>query len=72
MPVAALVPASDGEGFRVFVVDSAGIAHARPVIVGGRTEAVAQIVSGVVAGEVVVTTGAYGVADGARIARTAR
>lgn len=72
VPVAALVPASDGEGFRVFVVDSAGIAHARPVIVGGRTEAVAQIVSGVVAGEVVVTTGAYGVADGARIARTAR
>jgi hypothetical protein len=50
-------------------VDSAQIAHARPVQVGGRNEAAAEIVSGLKAGEVVVTAGAYGVADGARIAR---
>jgi RND family efflux transporter MFP subunit len=70
VPVNALVP--DGEGYRVFVVDSAGIAHARPVTVGARTEALAEIVSGLTAGETVVTRGAYGVEDGARIGRDRR
>jgi hypothetical protein len=65
VPVEALVP--DGEGFRVFVVDSAGIAHARPVVVGGRSEARAEILQGLAAGERVVTTGAYGVTDSAKI-----
>jgi RND family efflux transporter MFP subunit len=65
VPVDALVP--DGEGFRVFVVDSAGIAHARAVVVGGRSEARAEIVSGLAAGERIVTTGAYGVTDSAKI-----
>jgi RND family efflux transporter MFP subunit len=72
VPVTALVPAADGQGFHVFVVDSAGIVHARPITVGGRTETVAEIVTGIAAGEVVVTTGAYGVADGARIGRAPR
>jgi len=70
VPVEALVP--DGEGFRVFVVDSAGIARARPVVVGGRSESRAEIVTGLAGGETVVTTGAYGVEDGARIIRPAR
>lgn len=65
IPVEALVP--DGEAFRVFVVDSAGIAHARPVVVGGRSEARAEILQGLEAGERVVTTGAYGVTDSAKI-----
>ena len=65
VPVSALVPAA--EGVQVFVVDSEGLAHARPVTVGGRTEALAEIVSGLRAGETVVAAGAYGVADGARI-----
>ena len=65
IPVDALVP--EGEGFHVFVVDSAGIAHARSVVVGGRSETRAEIVSGLVPGERVVTTGAYGVTDSARI-----
>jgi RND family efflux transporter MFP subunit len=65
VPVEALVP--DGEGFSVFVVDSAGIAHARPVTVGGRTDKVAEIREGVSAGERVVTEGAYGVQDSARV-----
>lgn len=65
IPVAALVP--EGDGFRVFVVDSAGVAHARAVTVGGRTETLVEILTGVAAGETVVTTGAYGVEDGARI-----
>ena len=67
VPVAALVPAAGGEGFQVFIVDSAGVAHGRAVTVRGRTEAVAEITSGLAPGEVVVTSGAYGVADGARI-----
>ena len=65
VPVEALVP--EGEGFRVFVVDSAGIARARPVVVGGRSEARAEILQGLAAGERVVTTGAYGVTDSAKV-----
>jgi membrane fusion protein (multidrug efflux system) len=65
IPVDALVP--EGDGYRVYVVDSAGIAHARAVTVGGRTESLAEILSGVAEGETVVTTGAYGVQDSARI-----
>ena len=67
VPVAALVPAPGGEGFQVFVVDSGGVAHSRAVTVGGRTETAAEITSGLATGEVVVTSGAYGIADGARI-----
>jgi RND family efflux transporter MFP subunit len=71
VPVAALVPTEGGEGFQVFVVDSADVAHARPVTVGGRNEAVAAIAAGLQPGEMVVTTGAYGMADGAKIERAA-
>src|SRR2546425_7965888 len=66
VPVAALVP-TGGDGFQVFVVDSGGVAHARPVTVGGRSEALAEIVSGLTAGETVVTAGAYGIPGRAKI-----
>ena len=65
VPVEALVPEADG--FQVFVVDSSGIAHARSVRVGGRSETQVEILEGLVAGERVVTTGAYGVTDSAKI-----
>ena len=65
VPIEALVP--DGEGFQVFVVDSAGIAYARAVTVGARNERKAEITSGLAAGEAVVTTGAYGVTDSVRV-----
>ena len=39
--------------------------------VGARSEALAEIVTGLEAGETVVTSGAYGVADSAKIARVA-
>jgi RND family efflux transporter MFP subunit len=68
IPVEALVP--EGDGYRVFVVDSAGIAHARSVEIGARTEVLAEIVTGLAAGETVVTSGAYGVEDGAKIVRS--
>ncbi len=67
VPVEALVP--EGERVIVFVVDRAGVAHARAVTVGARTESEAEITSGLSAGEVVVTAGAYGVQDSARIVR---
>jgi membrane fusion protein (multidrug efflux system) len=65
VPIQALVP--EGEGYRVYVVDSSGVAHARDVDVGARTESDAEILKGVAAGERVVTYGAYGVADSAKI-----
>jgi hypothetical protein len=57
----------DGEGFKVFVVDSAGIAHARPVTVGSRAGAAVEILRGVAAGETVVSYGAYGVDDSSKV-----
>lgn len=68
IPVAALVPV--GDGFQVFVVDTAGFARARPVSVGARADSVAEILAGLAGGETVVTAGAYGIRDGARITRT--
>jgi membrane fusion protein (multidrug efflux system) len=70
VPTESLVP--DGEAFKVFVVDSAGIAHARPVTVGARTETRAEITQGLRAGERIVTYGAYGVDEGAKIATEKR
>jgi multidrug efflux system membrane fusion protein len=67
VPISALVPGDTG--FVVFTVDAASIAHATPVTVGGRTETEAEILSGLRGGEMIVTEGAYGVTDGARIQR---
>lgn len=65
VPAEALVP--DGEGFRLFVVDALGMARARPVVVGARTKDLVEITSGLQAGERVVTYGAYGIEDSARV-----
>ena len=65
VPLEALVPT--GEGFKVFVVDSNGIAHDTPVTVGGRSDTRAWITEGVRPGDRVVTQGAYGVDDSARV-----
>ena len=65
VPFEALVP--EGEGYQVFVVDSAGIAHARPVTIGARQGDYVEIAKGVSAGETVVSYGAYGVTDSAKI-----
>ncbi|MCY7379328.1 MAG: efflux RND transporter periplasmic adaptor subunit [Gemmatimonadaceae bacterium] len=71
VPVEALVPTDQPGRFRVFVVDPAGIARAREVTLGGRTSTRAEILSGLRGGERVVTTGAYGLADSARVSRSA-
>ena len=65
VPVAALVP--EGDGFKVFVVNAANIAIGRKVTVGRRTDTVAEILSGLVGGERVVTEGAYGVVDSVKV-----
>ena len=68
VPDAALVPA--GEAFRVFVVDSADVAHAHDVKIGGRAAGRVWITEGIKAGDIVVTTGAYGMDDGAKVVKT--
>ncbi|MDQ6611011.1 MAG: efflux RND transporter periplasmic adaptor subunit [Gemmatimonadota bacterium] len=61
----ALVPT--GEGFQVFVVDSAGKAHARPVVIGARNSHRVWVREGLTAGETVVTAGAFGMDEGATV-----
>lgn len=65
VPTEALVPS--GEDFKVFVVDASGVAHERPVKVGGRSDVGVEIVDGLKAGERIVTYGAYGVSDSAKV-----
>jgi len=69
VPLEALVP--EGDNFTVFVVDAAGIAHERAVKVGGRSGAGVEITEGLQAGEKVVTYGAYGVQDSAKVVQLA-
>ena len=69
IPTDALVP--EGDEFKVFVVDGTGVAHERDVKVGGRSNAGVEIVDGLKAGERVVTYGAYGVQDSAKVVQLA-
>jgi RND family efflux transporter MFP subunit len=69
IPVEALVPGDDPGSYKVFVVDKDGTAHARPVKIGDRTETKVEILEGLKGGETVVTQGAYGLADSAKVAR---
>ena len=68
VPVEALVPGEEPGSYRVFVVDKSGVAHARDVKVGGRTESVVEITEGLRGGETVVTQGAFGMEDSAKVA----
>jgi membrane fusion protein (multidrug efflux system) len=65
VPVAALVP--EGDEFKVFVVTPGNIVRERKVTVGRRNETSAEITSGLAAGEVVVTEGAYGLEDSVKV-----
>jgi RND family efflux transporter MFP subunit len=69
VPSEALVP--EAEGYKVFVVDSSSVAHARPVTIGARTDSTTEVLTGLKAGERVVTYGAYGVEDSVKVATTA-
>ncbi len=65
IPGDALVP--EGEGYHVFVVDAKGIAYSRDVTVGARNAGYVEILKGLSAGETVVSSGAFGVTDSAKI-----
>jgi RND family efflux transporter MFP subunit len=69
IPVEALVP--EEAGYKVFVVDAKGTATPRPVTIGGRTEIKVEILEGLTGGERVVTHGAYGIEDSAKVATPA-
>ena len=69
IPVEALVPGEQPGEYKVFVVDNTGTAHARDVKIGGRTETKVEILEGLRGGETVVTQGAYGLEDSAKVAR---
>ena len=65
IPVEALVP--EGDQFKAFVVDAKNVVHARQVIVSSRDTKFAEITKGLVAGDRIVTFGAYGLEDGATV-----
>ena len=67
VPAEALVP--EGDAYKVFVVDKSGTATSREVKIGGRTETKVEILEGLHGGETVVTQGAYGMEDSAKVAR---
>jgi hypothetical protein len=52
---------------QVFVVTADSIAHATSVTVRSRSETEAEIASGLKGGERVITRGAYGVTDSAKV-----
>jgi membrane fusion protein (multidrug efflux system) len=65
VPLEALV--LDGDNYKVFVVDPTGMAHEREVKIGGKTAASAEVTEGLKAGERIVTYGAYGMQDSAKV-----
>ena len=69
VPAEALVPGDTPGSYTVFVVDGSGTARTREVAVGGRTERSVEILRGLRGGETVVTQGAFGLQDSAKVAR---
>lgn len=65
VPIQSVI--TQGSGKIVYVVDANNVVHARSVAVGGSTDTLAQITSGLSAADTVVTTGATAVADGQSI-----
>ncbi|MFN8570978.1 MAG: efflux RND transporter periplasmic adaptor subunit [Gemmatimonadaceae bacterium] len=65
VPASALVP--EGDGYRVFVVDTSNVAHVQEVSVGARADSVVEILEGLKGGERIVTYGAFGVSDSSKV-----
>jgi HlyD family secretion protein len=66
VPPAALLPAADGST-QVIVAGADSVAHARKIQTGVREPDKVQVVSGLKAGEQVVTVGGLGVQDGTKV-----
>ncbi|MFT4109618.1 efflux RND transporter periplasmic adaptor subunit [Propionicimonas sp.] len=71
IPDALIVPVeavlTSGGEKTVFVLDAGDVAHATAVRIGASTDTAAQVVSGLSAGDRVVTTGASSLSDGQRV-----
>lgn len=66
VPSTALLPAEEG-GTQAIVVGGDGVAHVHKIETGVRDGDKAQVVSGLKAGEQVVTVGGLGIEDGAKV-----
>ncbi len=66
IPASAIVPSSDG-GTSVMVIAADGTAHRKAVTVGIRTPEKVQILTGLDAGDMVITTGGYGLDNGTKV-----
>ena len=66
IPPAAVLPTQDG-GTAVMVVGADGVAHTRAIKTGIRTTGAVQVLSGLSANDMVVTTGGYGLDDKTKV-----
>lgn len=65
VPIESVV--TTGADRSVFVVGTDGIVHATPVTIGAQTDSRAQVLTGLQAGDRVITTGATTLTDGQRV-----
>lgn len=65
VPIESVV--TEGTNRKVFVLGADNVAHARQVTVGASTDTYTQVLTGVEAGDRVVTTGASSLADGQQV-----
>lgn len=66
VPLSALLTADDGSRF-VMVAGTDGAAHKKPIQTGIQDASDIQVKSGLAAGDMVITTGAYGLDDGTKV-----
>ena len=67
LPAEAIQTGADGESKFVLVVTAEGTAAKKPVTLGIRTPVSDQVLTGITPGDNVITTGAYGLDEGARV-----
>jgi HlyD family secretion protein len=67
VPTEAIQAAADGSSKFVMVIGADSAAHKKPVIIGIQNKDDAQILSGVTASEMVISTGAYGLDEGTKV-----
>jgi multidrug efflux pump subunit AcrA (membrane-fusion protein) len=70
IPVAALF-ADTGGAYHVFVAGADGRAHRTAITIGIRSGTLVQVTSGMNAGDLVITSGGYALADGLQVEATA-
>jgi len=66
VPTSAILTAQDGAK-SVMVIGSDGAAHRKPVTLGIQGDEDVQVISGVTAGDMVITTGSYGIDEGTKV-----